>query len=173
MPVSLEVQRTIKRAEIWALYMALTKLCGTDEIFSDNTGVMQALNKGEVTCISASRKDADLWGSGLAENWRVFVHEGIDLHVIWTEAQSTLEDKAKMSPENRQVAWGSETADELAKTGAVKDCAEMVAEHALNTRQVYAAIRHAATFLDEVGELVRVEEVGGEDKKQAQVAIWP
>ena len=49
----------------------------------------------------------------------------------------------------------------------------MVAEHALNTRQVYAAIRFAATFHDEVGELVRVEEVGEEDKKQAQVAIWP
>ena len=95
----------------------------------------------------------------------MYTHEGIDLHVIWTKAHSTLEDKAKMSPENRQVSWGSETADELAKTGAVKDCAEMVAEHALNTRQVYAAIRHAATFLDEVGELDRVEEVGEEDKK--------
>ena len=97
MPVALEVKRTIKRSEIWALYMALTKLCGTAEIFSDNTGFMQALNKGEVTCISAGSL-----GSGLAENWRVFVHEGIDLHVIWTKAHSTLEDKAKMSPENRR-----------------------------------------------------------------------
>ena len=28
LPISLEVQRTIKRAENWALYMALRKLCG-------------------------------------------------------------------------------------------------------------------------------------------------
>ena len=103
----------------------------------------------------------------------MYIHEGIDLHVIWTKAHTTLEEKAKMSPENRQVASGSVAADELAKTGAVEGCAEMVAEHALNTRKVYAAIRHAATFLDEVGELVRVEEGGEEDKKQAQVAIWP
>ena len=61
MPVALEVQRTIKRAEIGALYMALTELCGPAEILSDNTRFVQALNKGEVNCISASCKDADLW----------------------------------------------------------------------------------------------------------------
>ena len=43
----------------------------------------------------------------------------------------------------------------------------------LNTRKrVYAAMRHAAIFHDEVGESVDVEEVI-EDKKQTQVAIWP
>ena len=100
----------------------------------------------------------------------MYIHEGIDLHVIWTKAHTTLEEKAQMSPENRQVGSGSEAADELAKTGAVENCAEMVAEHALNTRNT---IRYAATFHDEVGELDDIEEVSGEDKKQAQVAIWP
>ena len=41
--------------------MAFTELCGPAEIFSDDTTVVQSLNKGEVNCISASRKDADLW----------------------------------------------------------------------------------------------------------------
>ena len=46
---------------------------------------------------------------------------------------------------------------------------------ALNTRKkVYAAIRYAATFHDDVAELVDVEEVREEDKKkQAQMTIWP
>ena len=52
----------------------------------------------------------------------------------------------------RPVAWANEHADELAKTGAVKDGAEMaeqVAKNALNTRaKVCAVIRYAATFDD-------------------------
>ena len=52
----------------------------------------------------------------------------------------------------RPVAWVDENADELARTDAVKDDAEMaeqVANDALNTRtMVAAAILHAATFDD-------------------------
>ena len=58
--------------------------------------------------------------------------------------------------------------NELTKTGAAEDGAEMaeqVAKGALNTRKkVYAAIRHAATFHDDVGELVDVEHVSDENK---------
>ena len=70
----------------------------------------------------------------------------------------------------RPVAWINENADELATTDAVKDDAEMaeqVAKDALDTRtKVAAAIRHAATFDDEVGELVDVEYVSEEDKQE-------
>ena len=55
------MRRTITRADIWALFMALSKLTGLAEIYSDNSGVVQALNEGEVDCISANHKDADLW----------------------------------------------------------------------------------------------------------------
>ena len=50
MPVVSEVQRTIKRAEIWALYMALCML-GGPRIFPEN--------EGEDDCIIAGRTDAD------------------------------------------------------------------------------------------------------------------
>ena len=61
MSVSLQVQRTIKRAEIRALYMVLLKLCWPAEMFSDHRRVVRAFNKGEVNCITASHKDAELW----------------------------------------------------------------------------------------------------------------
>ena len=61
MPISFEVQRTLKMADICALYMALCKLCGPSEIFADSRGVVRAVNKGEVDCISAVHNDVDLW----------------------------------------------------------------------------------------------------------------
>ena len=48
------------RGEIWALFTALTKLIGPVENHSDCRVVVQALNKGEVECICANHKDADL-----------------------------------------------------------------------------------------------------------------
>ena len=39
-------------------------------------------------------------------------------------AHTTLEEKANMTPENRQVTWANEKAEELAKTGTVPDTAE-------------------------------------------------
>ena len=69
----------------------------------------------------------------------------------------------------RPVAWVHVYADELAKMSAAKDGAEMaewVVKGVLNTRKrVYAAMRHAAIFHDEVGESVDVEEVS-EDKNK-------
>ena len=45
--------------------------------------------------------------------------------MVWTRAHATLAEMARMTPESRHVAWVSEKADELAKTGAIKDGAEM------------------------------------------------
>ena len=72
-----------------------------------------------------------------------------------------------MIPENRQVAWATEKADEFVKTGTIQDGAEVaerIAENALGTRKkVYAAIRYVATFHDEVEGLVDIEEISEED----------
>ena len=68
------------------------------------------------------------------------------------------------------MAWANETADELAKTGAFEDGAEVaerIAKDALDTRKtVCAAIRYAPTFHDEVEELVDVDEISVEDKNK-------
>ena len=61
MLISLELQRTVKRADILALDTALCKLCRPSGIFFDNRGVVKGLNTGEVDCISTGQKDADLW----------------------------------------------------------------------------------------------------------------
>ena len=154
--------------------MAFCKLCGPSETFSDNRVVVPTLNTGEVDCISAGHHGVDSWvlvWSQIDE----CIEEGSDKSVMWTEAHTTLEEKAKMSLEDRQVAWANEKADELPKTGALKDGAEVAertAKHALDTRKkVYAAIRYAATFHDEIEELVDVEEISEENKK-TQVAFW-
>ena len=49
MPMSLDVQRAVERAENWWLYIAWTKLVGPAEIYSDDGGVVQALNRSDFT----------------------------------------------------------------------------------------------------------------------------
>ena len=79
---------------------------------------------------------------------------GMNIRVVWTTTHTTLEEKATMSPQNRQVVSANEKVDELAKTGAIEDGAEVaerIAEDAIDTRmKVCATIRYAATCRDEV-----------------------
>ena len=96
--VSLEVQRFIKSAQTWALHMVLCKVLDRRRFFSDNRGVVQALT-GEVDCISAGSNDADL----LLLVWSKVgecINEGF--HIWWygREVHTTLEEKAKMTPED-------------------------------------------------------------------------
>ena len=93
------------------LHMALCKLCGPSEIFSHNRGMVQTLNKIEVDCISAGHRGTDLWmlvWSKVGE----CIDEGVDIRVVWTKEHTTFEEKAKVTPEDRQVAWANEKADE-------------------------------------------------------------
>ena len=139
------------RAQFGPYKMSLCKLCGLSVIFSDHLGVVQALNKDEVGCSSAGHKDAGLWMSGPKQH-------------------TTLEEKAKMTPENRQVAWSNEKADELPKTEAIQDgaaVAERVGKEAMDMRtMVHAGTRTAATFLEGVEELVDMEEISEESNKK-------
>ena len=45
--------------------------------------------------------------------------------MVWNQAHTTLEDKARMSPQNRLLARAKEKAGELAETGAIEDGAEV------------------------------------------------
>ena len=65
---------------------------------------------GEVDCLSTGHNDVDRWVFVWSEVSEC-IEEGLHMRVFWTKAHSTLEEKAKMSPENRQVAWASEIAD--------------------------------------------------------------
>ena len=79
MPISLDMRRTE-----FCFFLALCKLCGPPEIFSDNRGVVQALNEGEVDRISAGHNDPDLW-MWVWNKVGACIEEGFDIRVVWTE----------------------------------------------------------------------------------------
>ena len=123
MPFELETQRTIKKGEIRALYMALCKLSGRIAMYSDNRGVVQALNKGEDNCIAATHRDAVLW----ILVWDVIddlVETGVWLKVTRIKPHTTGEEKDPTTSENRHSACTSVKMDELAKRGAEMDGSE-------------------------------------------------
>ena len=51
----------IRRADMWALYMALGRLSDPTVISTDNLEVVQALRCAEESCIGPMHKDADWW----------------------------------------------------------------------------------------------------------------
>ena len=57
----LEVQRTIKRAELTAFSCLLEIVICPTLVVVDNKGIIDGLWKGEMTCIGATAKGADLW----------------------------------------------------------------------------------------------------------------
>ena len=57
----LDVQRTIKRAELTAFLCLLRKAVGPTLVYVDNKGIVYGLWRGEVRCIGPRAKDADLW----------------------------------------------------------------------------------------------------------------
>ena len=57
----IEVQRTIKRAVLWALMMALRGPSGAAATHTDNMGILGCLWKGEEEGSDPKQKDADLW----------------------------------------------------------------------------------------------------------------
>ena len=58
MLAELEVQRTIKRAELWAFTMALSELVGPSTIHAESIGILDGLWRGEEGCIGPEQKDA-------------------------------------------------------------------------------------------------------------------
>ena len=61
MLVELGVQRATERVEMWALYMAQSRLSGTSVVYTDNLGVVQALRSGEESFMGPKHQDADWW----------------------------------------------------------------------------------------------------------------
>ena len=57
----LEVQRTIKTAELTAFLCLLRKAIGPAMVRVDNKGIVDGLCSGEMRCIGPGTKDGDLW----------------------------------------------------------------------------------------------------------------
>ena len=59
MDAELEVQRTIKRAEVTAFLCLLKKVVGPIKVHVDNEGIIDGLWRGERKCIDPKAGDAD------------------------------------------------------------------------------------------------------------------
>ena len=57
----LEVQRTIKRAELTAFLCLLRKAIGPTTVHIEHNGIIDGLWRCEMRCIGSRAKDADLW----------------------------------------------------------------------------------------------------------------
>ena len=114
----LEVQRTIKRAELTAFLCLLKKVIGPIKEHVDNKGMGFGEEKGNASIPKAG--DADLW----IKNWEelhLLTLKEILVEVEHFKAHRTEKDKKDMSHFVKFVTGGNEKADELAKAGATLD----------------------------------------------------
>ena len=61
LPVSLIVQQTIKRAELWAVLTALRHGMAPLTIITDHLPILDAIRRGRPWCVAAGRVHADVW----------------------------------------------------------------------------------------------------------------
>ena len=61
MEAELEVQRTIKKAELTAFFCLRKRVIGPIKVHVDNTGIIDGLWRGESEYIKRQAGDADLW----------------------------------------------------------------------------------------------------------------
>ena len=59
--MELEVQRTIKRAELTAFLCLLNKVFGRIKVHVDNKGIIDGLWRGERKCLDRKGGDVDMW----------------------------------------------------------------------------------------------------------------
>ena len=69
MEAELEIQRTIKRAELTAFSCLLKRVIGPIKVHVDNKGIIDGLRKGERECIMPRAGDADLWINLVGITW--------------------------------------------------------------------------------------------------------
>ena len=92
---SMEVQRTIKRAELTASLCLLRKVCGPMKVHVDNKGIIDGLRKGEKEGIKPGVGDADLWIK-IWEQPHELVKGGMLVEVAHVKAHRTKKEKQKM-----------------------------------------------------------------------------
>ena len=68
MEAELEVQRTIKRAELTAFLCLLKKVIGPIQVHVDNKGIIDGLWRGEKKCVDPKAGDAHLWRKNVGKN---------------------------------------------------------------------------------------------------------
>ena len=116
----LEVQRTVKRAELTAFLCLLKKVLGLIKVHVDKKGIIDGLRRGERKCIDPKAGDADLWIK-IWEELHLLVSKEISVEVEQEKAHRTKNDKKEMSHFEKFVTESNEKVDELAQVGAMLD----------------------------------------------------
>ena len=162
MDAELEVQRTIKRAELTAFLCLLTKVIGPIKVRVGNKGITDGLWRGERKCIDPKVGDADLWMK-IWEELQLLTSKEILVDAEHVKAHRTEKDKKDMSHFEKIATDGREKTNELAKAGAMLDEGFMAQTRAKTVQQereeVYAAFQYAASFRCLVEEWKDCEEL--------------
>ena len=133
MEAELEVQRTIKRAELTAFLCLLMRVIGPVKVHVDNKGIIDGLWRGEKE--NAPNQELEM---------------PMSVEVEHVKAPRTKKDKKEMLHLEKFVTEGNEKADDLAEAGSMLDegfMAEARGETLQQEREeVYAALQYAASF---------------------------
>ena len=119
MDAELEVQRTIKRAELAAFLCLFQKVVGPIKEHVDKKGIIDGLWRGARKCIDPKAGDADLWIKIWEELHRLAARD-MAVEVEHVKAHRSEKNKKEMSCFEKFVD-GNEKADKLAKEGATLD----------------------------------------------------
>lgn len=122
LPISLPVQRRIKRAELWAFHQALCCVLPPAVIHTDHLGIVQGLTKGKQWCNDGRRAHADIWRMVWWQLEDQSYGEGADIEVRHVKAHRSKAQKQALQDEARQHSAGNDEADHFAKLGADADC---------------------------------------------------
>jgi ribonuclease HI len=122
LPISLPVQRRIKRAELWAFHQALCCVLPPAVIHTDHLGIEQGLTKGKQWCNDGRRAHADIWRMVWWQLEDQSYGEGADIEVRHVKAHRSKAQKQALQDEARQHSAGNDEADHFAKLGADADC---------------------------------------------------
>ena len=169
MEAELEVQRTIKRAEVTAFLCLLKKGIGPIKVHVDKKGILDGLWRGERKCMNPTDGDADMWIK-MWEKLHLLTPKEILVKVEHVKAHRTKKDEQDMSHFERFVTDGNEEADELAKKGALLDQGFVAETRAKTIQQeredVFAALQYAASFHCLVEEWKGCEELKPRPKEK-------
>ncbi|CAK0829303.1 unnamed protein product [Prorocentrum cordatum] len=112
------VQKTVKRAEMWAFLKVLEVVMPPCRIHTDHQGIIDGLARGARWCLSWKRPHADLW----RRIWHKVVEVGLDRscvgHVTAHRSKATIN---RLEEGQQAIARGNAAVDLLAKCGAEDD----------------------------------------------------
>ena len=146
----LPVQKTIKRAEMMAVWHVLKRCVPPVTIWTDHKPIVDGILKGRAWCTAADRAHADVW----RRIWDALEDVGLGSDgatIRHTKAHRTMEAIRGLPRDERRIAHGNRRVDEAAKQAARRDDQRGMAEARHGTLELVAGrVRGALEYLAEL-----------------------